>query len=616
MGREDVERVREAIDIVELIGNYLPLQKAGKNFKALCPFHQEKTPSFYVFPETQSFYCFGCGASGDAITFLMRTEHLNFREALERLAERAGITLTPLRPADRVEDERRQRLVELNRLAAAWFSHVLWSTAFGEPARDYLARRGVDRATAERFGLGFAPEASTALLRYLTRHGASSEELVEAGLVVRREDGSVSDRFRNRLIFPIRDQQGHVLGFGGRTLGDGHPKYLNSPQTLLFDKGRVLYAIDLAEESIRQQRTVIVVEGYLDAITAHQFGYTNTVASLGTALTERQARQLRKLADQILLALDADTAGRQATLRGLELLRTTLADQERPVADPRQLIRFERTLGIELSVIVLPEGYDPDDLIRTDRARWDQALAQPVPLVDYYLDVLLGEQRPADSRAATEFLQRVAPVLTELGDPVQIDLYTRFIARRLQLPEETVRRALATYRRRPLSAVKTPTNPSAGTRPLTPEQQFVALLLRYPEVARGLAAELDDETLLDAQHRELLGLVLVGRTLEDADIPEELRHYAQTLRERIAAQPELPLPLARQAIRDAFRRLRRERHDERLRSLLSEVRAAEESGDRVALRTALELVEALKQRFPEFYPEPSPYFRDSRDPVK
>lgn len=615
MGREDVERVREAIDIVELIGSYVQLQKAGKNFKALCPFHQEKTPSFYVFPETQSFYCFGCGASGDALTFLMRTERLHFREALERLAERAGITLAPLRHADRVEDERRQRVAELNRLAAAWFTHILWSTAFGAPARDYLARRGVDRTTAERFGLGFAPETSTALLSYLTRHGASSEELLDAGLVVRREDGSISDRFRNRLIFPIRDHHGQVLGFGGRTLGDAHPKYLNSPQTVLFDKGRVLYAIDLAQEAIRQQRTVVVVEGYLDAITAHQFGYTNTVASLGTALTERQAQQLRKLADRILLALDADAAGHQATLRGLELLRTTLADQERPVADPRQLIRFERTLGIELSVIVLPEGYDPDDLIRTDRVRWDQALAQPVPLVDYYLGVLLGEQHCTDFRAATEILQRVAPVLLELGDPVQIDLYTRTIARRLQLPEETVRRALATYRRRPLTTAKAPANPPAGTRPLTPEQHFVALLLRYPEAARGLIAELDNETLLDAQHRELLGLVLVGHTLDDAAIPEELRHYAQTLRERIAAQPELPPALARQAIRDAFRRLRRERHDERLRSLLSEVRAAEESGDRAALRTALELIEALKQRFPEFYPEPSPYFRDTRDPV-
>jgi len=310
MAREDVERVREAIDIVELIGSTLDLRKAGKNYKALCPFHQEKTPSFYVFPETQSFYCFGCGASGDAITFVMRTEQLGFREALERLAERAGITLQSSRLHDDQEDEQRQRLFELNRLAAAWFAHVLWSTAFGEPARAYLERRGVDRATAERFGLGFAPDAPAALLRYLTQLGASSDELVQAGLVVRRDDGSLVDRFRNRVMFPIRDRQGRILGFGGRTLGDVQPKYLNSPQTPLFDKSSVLYALDLAEESIRAQRSAIVVEGYLDAITAHQFGYLNTVASLGTALTERQGKLLRRLADRILLALDADAAGR------------------------------------------------------------------------------------------------------------------------------------------------------------------------------------------------------------------------------------------------------------------------------------------------------------------
>jgi DNA primase catalytic core len=309
MGRQDVERVREAIDIVDLIGGYIQLRKAGKNFKALCPFHQEKTPSFYVFPETQSFYCFGCGASGDAISFLMRIEQLDFRDALERLAERAGITLSPPRPEERAEDEQRRRLAELNRLAAAWFAHVLWGTSFGEAARSYLERRGIDRPTAERFGLGYAPDAPSALARYLSQHGAGPEELVTAGLVMRRDDGSLVDRFRNRLIFPIRDRHGTILGFGGRTLGEAQPKYLNSPQTPLFDKGSVLYAIDLAEESIRQQRTAIVVEGYLDAITAHQFGYSNTVASLGTALTERQGRHLRRLAERILLALDADVAG-------------------------------------------------------------------------------------------------------------------------------------------------------------------------------------------------------------------------------------------------------------------------------------------------------------------
>jgi len=615
MAREDVERVREAIDIVELIGSTLDLRKAGKNYKALCPFHQEKTPSFYVFPETQSFYCFGCGASGDAITFVMRTEQLGFREALERLAERAGITLQSSRLHDDQEDEQRQRLFELNRLAAAWFAHVLWSTAFGEPARAYLERRGVDRATAERFGLGFAPDAPAALLRYLTQLGASSDELVQAGLVVRRDDGSLVDRFRNRVMFPIRDRQGRILGFGGRTLGDVQPKYLNSPQTPLFDKSSVLYALDLAEEAIRAQRTAIVVEGYLDAITAHQFGYLNTVASLGTALTERQGKLLRRLADRILLALDADAAGRQATLRGLELLRTALADTERPVADPRQLVRFERTLGIELAVVVLPEGFDPDDLIRQDRPRWEAALAQPVSLVDYYLDALLGSQPPAHPREAAALLERVAPLLLELGDPVQVDLYTRAVAHRLHLPEETVRRLLASYRRRPVKSSSSTNGQQPGQRPLTTEQQLIALLLRYPDAAAIFLEELDQESLLDVRHREIVQALRSGVVGAETGWPDELTEYVAFLRERVAAQPDLPVPLARQALRDALRRLRRERHDERLRSLLSEVRVAEQTGDRAALRSALELIEALKQRFPEFYPERSPYFRDTRDPV-
>ncbi len=615
MAREDVERVREAIDIVELIGSTLDLRKAGKNYKALCPFHQEKTPSFYVFPETQSFYCFGCGASGDAITFVMRTEQLGFREALERLAERAGITLQSSRLHDDQEDEQRQRLFELNRLAAAWFAHVLWSTAFGEPARAYLERRGVDRATAERFGLGFAPDAPAALLRYLTQRGASSDELVQAGLVVRRDDGSLVDRFRNRVMFPIRDRQGRILGFGGRTLGDVQPKYLNSPQTPLFDKSSVLYALDLAEESIRAQRSAIVVEGYLDAITAHQFGYTNTVASLGTALTERQGKLLRRLADRILLALDADAAGRQATLRGLELLRTALADTERPVADPRQLVRFERTLGVELAVVVLPEGFDPDDLIRQDRPRWEAALARPVPLVDYYLDALLGSQPPAHPREAAALLERVAPLLLELGDPVQVDLYTRAVAHRLHLPEETVRRLLASYRRRPVKSSSSTNGQQPGQRPLTTEQQLIALLLRYPDAAAIFLEELDQDSLLDVRHREIVQALRSGVVGAETGWPDELTEYVAFLRERVAAQPDLPVPLARQALRDALRRLRRERHDERLRSLLSEVRVAEQTGDRAALRSALELIEALKQRFPEFYPERSPYFRDTRDPV-
>jgi DNA primase len=272
MQRDDLERVRDATDLVELVGSYVALRKAGKNYKGLCPFHQEKTPSFIVFPETQTFHCFGCGAGGDAIGFLMRAENLSFREALERPAGRAGITLTPSRPRDADLESRLLRLAELNALAAAWFSHVLWNTAHGEPGRRLLEQRGVDRDTAERFQLGFAPESWDALLGHLIRQGATPDELVEAGLAGRRDDGSLYDRFRYRLMFPIRDRDGRVIGFGARALGDAQPKYLNTPQTPLFDKGASLYAIDLALEHIRRTREVIVVEGSMDAIAAHQFG--------------------------------------------------------------------------------------------------------------------------------------------------------------------------------------------------------------------------------------------------------------------------------------------------------------------------------------------------------
>lgn len=608
MQRDDLERVRDATDIVELAGAYIALRKAGKNYKGLCPFHQEKTPSFIVFPETQTFHCFGCGAGGDAIGFLMRIENLSFREALERLAERAGITLTPARPPDAELDTRLLRLAELNARAAAWFSHVLWNTAHGEPGRRLLEQRGVDRDTAERFQLGFAPESWDALLGHLTRQGATPDELVEAGLAGRRDDGSLYDRFRYRLMFPIRDRDGRVIGFGARALGDAQPKYLNSPQTPLFDKSASLYAIDLALEHIRRTREVIVVEGYMDAITAHQFGYPNVVASMGTALTERQVRLVRRAVDRIVLALDADAAGQAATLRGLDVLRESLAEPARPAPDPQQLVRFERTLRVDLRIARLPEGKDPDELIRRNREAWEQAIRQPVPLLDFYLDALIGPSPPADPRAKSQLLQRIGPVLYEIGDRVVQEHYIREVARRLQVREEIVRRVPRAVRRANAQVVE-----QATRRPMTPEEHLVALLLRFPATAPTIIAEIGEGDIVDARHLAILA------ALRSADghgeppvLPQSLQPYAEALLDRLGQLPETPTRLALQMIRETLRRLRRERHDERMRLLQAEIRAAEASGDRETLLQALALVEQLKRRYPEFYPAPSPYFPDTR----
>jgi DNA primase len=606
--RDDLERVREATDLVELVGAYVALRKAGKHYKGLCPFHQEKTPSFVVFPESQTFHCFGCGAGGDAIGFLMRAEQLGFREALERLAERAGIALVPARPPDAVLDARLARLAELNTMATAWFSHVLWNTAHGEPGRRLLEQRGVDREVAERFQLGFAPEVRDALLAHLARRGATSEELLEAGLAVRREDGRVYDRFRYRLIFPIRDREGRVIGFGARALGDAQPKYLNSPQTALFDKSASLYAIDLALEPIRRAREVVVVEGYMDAVTAHQFGYTTVVASMGTALTERQVRLVRRLVDRIVLALDADAAGQAATLRGLDVVRESLAEPDRPALDPQQLVRFERTLRVDVRIARLPEGTDPDALIRRDREAWERAIRQPVPLLDFYLDAVIGPVPPADPRARSQLLQRIGPLLWEIGDRVVQEHYVREVARRLQVREELVRR-LPRAARRPQAGAAQP----VPTRPMTAEEHLVALLLRFPQTAPAVLAEVADGDVVDARHLEILqALRGAGGTADPAALPEPLQPYAGALVARLGQLPETPARLALQMIRQALQRLRRERHDERVRALQDDVRAAEAGGDREALRQALELVERLKRRYPEFYPAPSPYFPDTR----
>jgi DNA primase len=284
-----IEEVKERLDLVAVISGYVPLKKAGRSYKGLCPFHTEKTPSFVVFPETGTWKCFGCGAGGDLFGFVMRKENLEFGEALRLLAQRAGVTLEPLRPEDKAEASLKDRLRKMNELAAEYFHHLLLNSPEGAKARDYLVMRGISDETRDGFQLGYAKEEWQALGNHLTNKGYSWPNLLEAGLVVEREGGGYYDRFRGRLIFPIRDAAGYVVGFGARALGDAVPKYLNSPQTAIFDKSGGLYGIDQARTAIRDQALVVIVEGYMDVLMAHQLGRKNVVASMGTALTESRS---------------------------------------------------------------------------------------------------------------------------------------------------------------------------------------------------------------------------------------------------------------------------------------------------------------------------------------
>ncbi|OGO05186.1 MAG: DNA primase, partial [Chloroflexi bacterium RBG_13_56_8] len=292
-----VDEIKSRLDIVEFIGGYVPLQKAGRNYKGLCPFHTEKTPSFIVFPESDRWHCFGaCSTGGDIFTFVMRQENMEFPQALRFLAERAGVELRPLDSAALERQDEVDRLRAANAAAAQYYHRMLMDDPQGEAARRYLTERGVTRETMSAFQLGYAPDEWHALEQYLERVGIASRDVLAAGLTTEGEDGNVYDRFRGRLMFPIRDPQGYVVGFGGRVLDeDSLPKYLNSPQTALFDKSSVVYGIDLARHSIRESGTAIVVEGYMDVVIPHQCGVTNTVACLGTALTESQIGMLKHI---------------------------------------------------------------------------------------------------------------------------------------------------------------------------------------------------------------------------------------------------------------------------------------------------------------------------------
>jgi DNA primase len=614
MAASAVEQVRERTDIVEIIGQHVQLRKTGRSFKGLCPFHQEKTPSFIVFPDSQNFHCFGCGAGGDVFSFVMQIDRVEFHEALQTLARQVGVTLEAAPPPPSPEEtERHDRLFRLNERAAAWFSHVLWQTAAGEPGRQLLERRGIDRAAAEQFQLGFAPDRWDALLKHATSRDASEDELALAGLVTRRDDGSIYDRFRGRLMFPIRDRDERLVGFGGRALGDAQPKYLNTPETAIFDKSGNLYALHLARAAIQKAREVIVVEGYMDAIAAHQFGFRNVVASMGTALTESQARLLRRGVDRIILALDADAAGQMATLRGIDVLRDALSDADRPVADARRLIRFERTLKVDLRVVRLPEGKDPDDLIRQDPDGWRRAISEPVPLLDFYIDAVIGKLPPVDPRQKSEVVGRLAPLLGEIGDRVVQRHYVTEVARRLQIDE----RAILEAPRRP---VKQRAAAAVGRAPAgTPEESLLALLLRHPDVLWPVLPEILEEDILDARRLAILR-VLRGTSPEKAPealeaLPPELAEHAAELRALFGDRPVgFPGQIRREAEKTLFR-LRKERHDQRMRQLMAEIAAAEQEKDRDALRHTLALIDRLKMHYPEFYPAPSPYFRDARDAV-
>lgn len=600
-----VDEIKERLDIVDVISGYVTLKKAGRNYKGLCPFHNEKTPSFIVFPDSQNWHCFGaCNTGGDVFTFIMRRENMDFGEALRLLAERAGVTLDAQDEAKEAAGKAKERLEKLNSLAAEYFHYLLVNAAEAQHARDYLAKRQVSDETREAFQLGYARNDWQALGQHLNGKGYSWSDLLEAGLVVEREGGGYYDRFRGRLIFPICDVRGRLVGFGARALDDAQPKYLNSPQTPIFDKSGVLYGIDQAKAAIREQGLAVIVEGYMDVLLTHQYGRKNVVASMGTALTEKQIRILKKLTKNLTLALDPDAAGDQATLRGLEVASETFDRRAVPVPTWRGLIHYEDQLDADIRVTTLPAGQDPDEVIKADPARWDALVAQALPVVDYYMRTVIRKydlESPKGKSAAT---REVLPLIREISSSVERAHYLQELARIVRVDERILLQELEgqkTVQRPPTNTMERYGRLSAQPGLTFGLEQYVLLLLRrrpdllvtMNDLLAGLGLEsLSGEDFAQVEERALFEL-MVQHISEynglDAErlyqgIEPSLRQPLDAvleLAEKVAflSDEQVELDAARCVLR--LREQRLHRHNEELRYLQDDAHA---QGDPEAIR--------------------------------
>ena len=415
ISEEILEKIKSQNDIVDVISERVRLKKAGRNFTGLCPFHNEKTPSFSVSQEKQIYKCFGCGEAGNVISFVMKDKNLPFIEAVKYLAGRANIPLEFGKNEKNPVSRKKELLYKVNVEAAKFFFSNLMNN---KDAKEYFLNRGIKEETIKRFGLGFANDSWNNLMYYLRRKGINDNILEEAGLIsVNKEKGTKYDRFRNRVMFPVFDYQGRVIGFGGRVLDDSKPKYLNSPETLVFQKGTNLYGLNFALKHNMKERYFIIVEGYMDLISLHQYGITNVVASLGTALTINQARLLKRYADKVVISYDADMAGQMATMRGLEILRTA---------------------GFDVRVLSIPQGKDPDEFVRSNgKEAFLKLINSAEPLIDYRIKKAEEGINFKSSESIILYSKRLMEIIADLN-PVEKDVYIKKASENTGIKEQAL----------------------------------------------------------------------------------------------------------------------------------------------------------------------------------
>ncbi|SKA75695.1 DNA primase [Clostridium sp. USBA 49] len=413
ISEEIIQKVKDSNDIVDIISENVKLRRSGKNYIGLCPFHNEKTPSFSVSQEKQIFRCFGCGEGGNVITFIMKYKNLDFIEAVKYLAERANIEIKAENYSTIRNKDINEKLYKINIDAARYFFTQLKRN---KNAVSYFLNRGISNATIKKFGLGYAPDGWDNLLKFLKHKGYSELDMLNAGLIIKSEKGTFYDRFRNRVIFPVFDYKGNVIGFGGRVLDDSKPKYLNSPETAIFKKGTNLFGLNFAIKNLKN-KMIIIVEGYMDCISLHQYGITNVVASLGTALTSNQAKLLKRYANKIIIAYDADLAGQKATLRGLDILKNE---------------------DFDIKVLTVPKGKDPDEFIRTNGSEaFLNLIDNAIPLIDYKIKKIGEDIDFNDPNMLSKYIKNVALIIEDLN-PLEKEIYIKKISETIGIKEQSI----------------------------------------------------------------------------------------------------------------------------------------------------------------------------------
>jgi len=560
-----IDEIKSRIDIIDLVSEAgVKLRHAGKNYTGFCPFHDNKhTPAFVVWPETGTWRCFGqCNEGGDIFRFLMKREGIDFKEAMQKLAARAGVEIKDLRERETPQQkEAYENLRKLLEDAVIYYRSQLFSN---KDILNYLReRRGLSDSTIETFGLGYAPAGYDNLLKHFTARGYSEQDLIDSGLLsVREAESQLStqsvqsrsfDRFRHRIMIPIRDEQGRMSGFGARIVDpDDIPKFLNSPETPIFTKGHLLYGLDRARKPIRAADQAVIVEGYLDVIALHQAGYENVVSPMGTALTEDQLRLLKKFTRKIVLALDPDTAGQKAVLRGLEAARSAMDREGELGFDARGLLRNEARLQADLRVASMPDDMDPDEIVARDKDEWKRLVENAKPIVEHVMVSLAEGQNLNDRKAVNEIASQVLPLIGDLPTPADREFFTQRLARFLKVDERAfvgaqaqgprVRRLRGAGQRQVQETVKVSVTVSSSK---LVEEYVIGVLFRKPELLYRLDRSLQEYglTALDAQdfdytdHKMLFGYIRESVEQDKAEhhefvvdaLPESLQGLSREL---------------------------------------------------------------------------------------